>query len=179
MNPQAGETARLRIEALREAHADELFDAFQAAALSRFIPERPHPSLASMRAEYREFAGGAPAESGEIWLNWALRLKDGGEAIGTLQATRFADGSQWLGYKLAPAHWGRGLASEALGWLAQALRPWREHGPVLAAVDSLHPASQRVLLKNGFRPLREEAAELHGEPSVDRIYVFEPEQSSL
>ncbi|WP_440026366.1 GNAT family N-acetyltransferase [Chromobacterium amazonense] len=171
METLTGETVRLRIEPLREAHADELFDAFQAAALYRFIPERPHPSLASMRAEYREFAGGAPADSGEIWLNWALRLKDGGEAIGTLQATRFADGSQWLGYKLAPAHWGQGLASEALGWLA--------HGPLLAAVDSRHLASQRVLLKNGFRLLREESAELHGEPSLDRIYVFESGQSNL
>ncbi len=179
METLTGETVRLRIEPLREAHADELFDAFQAAALYRFIPERPHRSLELMRAEYREFAGGAPADSSEIWLNWALRLKDGGEAIGTLQATRFADGSQWLGYKLAPTHWGQGLASEALGWLAPALQPWLAHGPLLAAVDSRHPASQRVLLKNGFRLLREESAELHGEPSLDRIYVFESGQYNL
>ncbi|OHX18584.1 hypothetical protein BI343_07635 [Chromobacterium amazonense] len=175
----SGDTHRLRIEPLAEAHADELFRSFQHPELYRFIPERPHRSLESMRAEYREFAGGAPADSGEIWLNWAMRLKADGTAIGTLQATRFADGSQWLGYKLAPSHWGQGLASEAVSWLIRKLENWLPYGPLLAAVDSRHPASQQVLRKNGFVKLREEAAELHGEASTDWIYIYRSKHSIL
>jgi RimJ/RimL family protein N-acetyltransferase len=163
---------RLVFEPLREAHAEELYDAAQDLRIYPFIPERPPQSLAAMRAEFMRFAEGAPAGSDQIWLNWAIRERAAGICIGTLQATRFADGALWIGYKLMPPAWGCGYATEAVVWLLAELG--RRFGvlPVLASVDTQNTPSVRVLEKAGFRLLRREPAELHGRATEDFIYRF-------
>lgn len=55
-----------------------------------------------------------------------------------------------VGYWIAPAYWGRGLASEALmGALSWASRDWRKR-LVVAGHFADNPASGRVLCKAGF-----------------------------
>ncbi len=167
------QTPRLNMEVLRPSHAAELFAPFQPAELYRYIPEQAPATLADLQRGYREFAAGAPADSGELWLNWAVRERSSRQCIGTLQATVFADGLLWVGYKFAPAHWGQGYASEALRWLLSELARRLPGRVILAAADHRHQASIRVLQKAGFRFLRREAAELHGEASQDDIYRYQ------
>ncbi len=166
-------TDRLVIERLVEAHADSLFASFLDERLYQFIPERPPKNLETMRREFRDFEAGAPTVSGELWLNWVVRLKAGGDSIGTLQATRFADGLLWLGYKFAPRVWGNGYASESLRWLVAELAQSCGQQQLLAAVDIRNEASVRVLERTGFNRLRTEAASLHGAATEDYVYVFE------
>lgn len=162
----------LSYEPLGEHHAAELHQAWLDECLYRFIPERPPRSLDALQREYREFSGGAPAGSGEVWLNWAIRDTSTRACLGTLQATRYADGQLWVGYKVVAAAWGRGVASTALAWLVQELADWFNHQPILAAVDTRHAASIRVLEKCRFERIRQEASELHGEKTEDFIYQF-------
>ena len=49
----------------------------------------------------------------EQWLNWVLRRRSG-ELIGYVQATVRGDGQAFIAYVLGSAHWGQGLASEAV-----------------------------------------------------------------
>lgn len=167
-------TQRLAIEPLTEHHADELYEGFSHDRLYPFIPERPPRSIEAMRAEYKEFSEGAPEGSGEIWLNWAVRESANGGLVGKLQATVFADGLLWIGYKFVLSASGRGLATEAVQWLVDELAARLPHKAVMAAVDTRNDASTRVLQKCGFELLRTEAAEIHGEPSEDFIFRFPP-----
>jgi RimJ/RimL family protein N-acetyltransferase len=90
--------------------------------------------------------------------------------VGTLQATRFADGLVWVGFKVVPSAWRRGIATEALSWLTRELGSVFPNQSLLAAVDTRNIASICVLQKCNFTLLRKEAAELHGAQTEDFIY---------
>jgi RimJ/RimL family protein N-acetyltransferase len=159
-------------EPLHPRRAVELYSALLDESLYQYIPERPPRSLAGLEREYTEFNGGAPEGSGEVWLNWAIRERSSNACVGTLQATRFADGLVWVGYKVVPSAWRRGIATEALSWLTRELAGVFPNQALLAAVDTRNIASIRVLQKCNFTCLRQEAAELHGAPTEDFIYQF-------
>jgi [ribosomal protein S5]-alanine N-acetyltransferase len=161
----------LTYEPLSPRHAAELFGDLQDERVHMYVPTRPPRSLESLQREYQEFAAGAPAGSGEAWLNWAIREQSTKGCVGTLQATRFSDGLLWIGYTVVPRLWGHGIATAAVSWLLAELRArFPEHNP-LAAVDTRNLASIRVLQRTGFSLLRREPAELRGIATEDFIYV--------
>lgn len=160
-------------EPLHPRHACELHLDWLDERLYHYIPECPPRSLASLEREYAEFNGGAPEGSGEVWLNWAIRESSSNACVGTLQATRFADGLVWVGFKVVPSAWRRGVATEALSWLTRELGNVFPNQSLLAAVDTRNIASFRVLQKCDFTLLRKEAAELHGVQTEDFIYQFD------
>lgn len=160
---------RLRIEPLQPAHADTLFAAFDDPRVHRYVDGERPASREAMRDDFARLARGAPPGRGQQWLNWAFQPAAGGPFIGTLQATVIErNHSAWIGYTLAPAAWGQGLATEAVLWLLDQLReaPWSVQC-VRAGVDERNLASVRLLQRLGFDPLGPRATELHGVPSVD------------
>lgn len=163
----------LKIEPLKAAHADLLFDAYQDPRMYQYIPGQPPPSLDSLRKEYSEFEAGAPADSNEVWLNWVIKRRADQQLVGTLQATLEGDGKLWIGYVIASIYWGQGVARAALGLLLAELRERFPNREVLASVDIRNSASIKVLERNGFRCLRTEAAEIRGEPTEDYIYSLQ------
>jgi ribosomal-protein-alanine N-acetyltransferase len=162
----------LTFEWLEETHADALYDGFRDEQVSQYTAEKLRGSLADMRQEFAEFHAGAPPGRQEIWMNWVIRETPSQQLVGTLQATAFAQGVLWIGYKLVRAAWGRGIATAAVQWLLQELAPHYPGKSVLAAADSRNLASVRVLQKCGFTHVRTEPADIRGEPSVDHIYQF-------
>jgi RimJ/RimL family protein N-acetyltransferase len=160
----------LSIEPLHERHAAEMLEALQDPRLYPFIPEKPPLTLGRLEAGFRDFCTGPPAGSGEVWLNWVIRDRASGTCIGTLQATQFASGELWVGYKVMPPWWGRGVGTSGMHWLLGELQLRFPGVAVLASVDTRNLASVRVLEKCGFELLRREAAELHGETTEDFIY---------
>jgi ribosomal-protein-alanine N-acetyltransferase len=163
---------QLSYEWLEETHADALYTGFSDSQVSQFTAEELLGSLAEMRGEFARFHAGAPPERQEIWMNWVIRETRSRELVGTLQATVFADGALWIGYKLIRSAWGRGIATAAVQWLLQELAPHYRGRSVLAAADSRNYASLRVLQKCGFTHLRTEPAAIRGEATVDHIYQF-------
>lgn len=165
-------TARLRIEPLGPDHAGELFPRIVDPRLFRYVPGEPRASAASLAELYARLQRGAPADSDEVWLNWALRRHDDGTCIGTLQATVVGGGTRaWIAYVLAPDAWGRGYAAEAAAWLIAELP--RRHVNLErldASVDARNAASIRVLERLGFRDIGTEPSELRGEPTTDHLY---------
>ena len=167
------ESVQLAFEQLQEHHALNLFEPFQAKEIYRFIPESPPESLESARREFANFSAGPREGSDEIWYNWAIRDADREIYFGTLQATIFADGLLWIGYKLAPIYWNMGIATRSLKWLVAELENLHPGLPVHASVDTRNHASTRALEKAGFVLVRTEIAETHGLASEDFIYKFE------
>ena len=160
----------LGYEPLDERHAAEMHSELLDDRLYHYVPGRPPKSLAALQREYAEFSAGAPEGSGEVWLNWAIREQVSRACVGTLQATRFADGLLWVGYTVVPSAWCRGIATSGLVWLSRELHRKFSGQALLAAVDIRNIASIRVLQKSHFELLRKEPAELHGRQTEDFIF---------
>ncbi|WP_416443966.1 GNAT family N-acetyltransferase [Leucobacter sp. HNU] len=155
------ETERLRLEPLDVGHASEMRPVLSAPELTRFTGGEP-PTEDELRARYlRQSAGQSP--SGDAgWLNWIVRRRDVGAAVGYVQATV----TEQEGAMVADVAWvigvseqRRGFASEA----AEAMLEWtRLHG--VSSFDAcIHPenrASAGVARRLGFvRTDREVAGE--------------------
>ncbi len=115
---------RLTLEPQRVGHAAELLGVLGDPRLYAFIGGGP-PSAAELSARLaRQNAGHSP-DGAQGWLNWVVRLRRTGRAVGTVQATvARAAGSTTadLAWVTQVADQGRGYASEATtvlaGWLA-------------------------------------------------------------
>jgi RimJ/RimL family protein N-acetyltransferase len=120
------------------------------------IGGRP-PTLAELRARYAAQTVGRSPDGSERWLNWIVRDRSSGAAVGFVQSTvreRDGDSSTTVAWLLGPGGQHRGLATEA----ATAMLAWlRSRG--VATVDAFihpnHEASMAVARRCGLRPTDE------------------------
>ncbi len=150
-------TERLLLTPLQVRDAGEMARVLGDARLHEFTGGAP-ASTAGLRARYERLVAGAP-DPAVNWLNWIVRLRATGEAIGTVQAT-VTGGLQTAstGYLTAGVAWvigmpwqGRGYATEA----ARGLVSWLLGQGVVIITACVHPdhlASARVAAKAGLSP---------------------------
>jgi aminoglycoside 6'-N-acetyltransferase len=154
--------------------------------VSTFVAYRQEPEIARYQSWDSDFSTDQGIElirsqdgvdlpaSGE-WLQLAIHDRDSGELLGDVALHRIAtnDQSFEIGFTLASAHQGRGLAREAVRRLLEFL--FSEVGAVTirASCDNRNAASISLLRAVGFLALPEEGwvEEFKGE-SV-RVDVFE------
>jgi RimJ/RimL family protein N-acetyltransferase len=145
------ETGRLMLEPLRVAHADEMAEVLHDERLHEFIGGAPR-TLEDLRERYREQVRGWSVSTSDRWLNWVVRERAGGTAVGGMQATLRVEAGEVvaeLAWVLGTASQGRGYASEA----ARAMVAWlRDEGAnrLFADIDPGHEASQRVARSLGL-----------------------------
>ena len=96
--------------------------------------------------------GAAVAGEDPEALPWLLVLRSAGEVIGDLgwKGTPSADGEVEIGYGLAAAYRGRGLAIHAVGALVDWLRAQPNVRRIVAQTDPDNTPSRRVLERLGF-----------------------------
>jgi RimJ/RimL family protein N-acetyltransferase len=133
--------------------AEELQPVLDDPALHEFIGGEP-ATLPELQRRFDAMAAGS-GRAGEQWLNWVVRLSDGGNAIGTVQATVIAADpattEALVAWVIGTGFQGRGYASEA----AAALVEWlRQHGvdSVAAHIHPDHAASGAVAARAGLAP---------------------------
>lgn len=146
------ETDRLLIEDISPAHAGEMFNGLQDSRAYKFIPDDPPRHFTALRERYRKLSANKISPDGrEEWLNWVLRLKEGGSLIGFIQATiNVGDRESLVAYQLFPAFWGKGYAQESLEWLVQELFHNRGVNVLVALIDTRNTNSIRLVEKIGF-----------------------------
>jgi len=84
------------------------------------------------------------------------------ELIGFFNDVEICDGTMELGYVIAPAHWGRGYATEMLRALLDEL-PRSGYREIITGAFAENPASIRVMEKAGMSRLeREDLIEYRG-----------------
>jgi RimJ/RimL family protein N-acetyltransferase len=144
---------RVLLEPLAVAHAEELVGVLADPALYAVTGGEP-PSLDRLRERYRAQLAG-PAEPGERWHNWVVRLRDGdstGPAIGYVQATVTGHGRvAELAWVVGVPWQGNGYAAEAAAATAEALRA-DGVTELQAHVAPGHAASEAVARRVGLRP---------------------------
>lgn len=140
------ETERLVLAPLEVGDAGEMVGVLSDPSLYAFTGGK-QPSLDELTAQYRVQVAGSGRDS-EVWLNWIVRLGEGGTAVGFVQATVTNDGADmaWV----IGADWQRqGFAVEA----AAAMKKWLDESGVelcAAHIARDHAASQRVAAAIGL-----------------------------
>lgn len=149
-------TEHLELAPLREADAAEMAIALGDDRLHEFIGGSP-AGPDQLRDRYRKLAAGS-GKPDELWLNWIVRRRITGVAVGTVQATVTGVGARRtasIAWVIGVPWQGRGLASEA----AAALVAWLRGLGVAAITASVHPrhrASERVAERAGLTPTERE-----------------------
>ena len=153
---QVVHSSRLELEPLRPEHADELAPLLDDVGLHEFIGGEP-ASLDELRARFTRQAVGRSPDGSQRWLNWVVRLRDGGAAVGTTQATvTESDGvsTAEVAWVVARPHQGRGYAVESARAMVEWLREQRVE-VVVAHVHPEHQASMAVARAIGLAPTDE------------------------
>jgi RimJ/RimL family protein N-acetyltransferase len=84
---------------------------------------------------------------------WACVLKASGEVIGFAGLKYLAESQEVdIGYRLLPAYWGQGLATEACRAVLDYGRTRLGLEPIIGLVDPANVASVRILEKLGLAP---------------------------
>jgi len=125
----------------------DLYRAVNDAEIARNLAQVPWPYSLDDARTY------ASLPQDPRYPHFLITLPDGGagRTIGTVSLMRGCGGRTDLGYWVARAHWGRGIATEAVRAALTLARTLR-HTTIYAAHFHDNPASGRVLRKAGFRP---------------------------
>jgi RimJ/RimL family protein N-acetyltransferase len=147
------ETVRLSLEPLRADHAAEMAPLLDDEALHRYMGGQP-ATRGELHARYRRQAAGRSPDGQERWLNWVVRHRASGTAVGIVQATLRRAGEHLtaeLAWVIASKYQRRGCAGEA----AIGMTTWLgRHGVqrLIAHVHPEHRASVRVAERLGLAP---------------------------
>jgi RimJ/RimL family protein N-acetyltransferase len=166
-------TPGLLLEPITPDHADELFGLLSDPLLYRYLDQAPPPSLAHLRSVYARRQAGAPADSGETWFNWVMRLPSG-EAAGYVQATLTQDAARataWVAWVLGRAHWGHGHTLAAAQAMVQHLASQHRVVRFLATVEVDNARSVALLHRMGFVPATPQEALAHALTPTERLYT--------
>jgi RimJ/RimL family protein N-acetyltransferase len=112
-------TARLRLDPIVGADANDLFAVLDDIRLHRFIGGTP-PTLEQLRACLARWQTRISSDGEKLWLNWVVRRAAPCTAVGYVQATVTGEGAE-LAYVIGTDWSGQGIATEAVaavcGWL--------------------------------------------------------------
>ena len=153
--PAAGslDSERLHLEPLTVEHADEMVAVLDDPALHVFIGGRP-ATLEELRARYERLVVGQSHDGRERWLNWVIRRRDDGRAVGTVQATVTKQDrtlSAEIAWVIGTGHQRQGFAREAALTMVEWLRA-QGVTTVVAHVHPQHEASKAVARALGLEP---------------------------
>ena len=144
---------RLQLEPLRLEHAEEMAPLLQDPDLHAYTGGRPSTSEELLERYRRQVIGRSP-EGSHRWLNWVVRRRGDGQAVGTVQATLAAGAGGitvevvWV---IATAYQRQGYAREA----AREMVAWLRQQGAAAVVAHVHPghhASAAVARAVGMTP---------------------------
>jgi RimJ/RimL family protein N-acetyltransferase len=144
------ETPRLLLEPLVADHATALFEALQHPNLYTYIPQDPLSSLEALKIRYAALSTRHSPDGQEDWLNWALRQRERGAYVGTVQATMRADHTALLAYMIFPAFWRQGYAREGCARVLTHLFEDYRVSRVAAEIDTRNTASIQLVESLGF-----------------------------
>ena len=131
-------------------HAAQMFAVLSDARIYEFENEPP-ASEEWLRERFRKLESRRSPDGKEEWLNWVLKLRDGSLA-GYVQATVRGDASADVAYVLSSAHWGRGIASRAVGAMMDELSLRHGTRVFFAVFKTANGRSRRLLERLGFEP---------------------------
>ena len=138
-------TERVSLREGAPADADALHALWSDAEAMRWWSHPPHDRIGQSRAKMESIL------AAEGWRCWVVTLAGDDLAIGTVNVHAHRPGVAEIGYGFARAHWGGGLAREAVAAVLDQLFKAEAHRRVFADTDPDNAPSNRLLEALGFR----------------------------
>jgi [ribosomal protein S5]-alanine N-acetyltransferase len=142
-------TPRLLLEPQTAAHAPEMYTLLCDPAIYQH-ENAPPPSEPWLAQRYARLESRRSPDGREQWLNWVVRQRSDDRLIGYVQATAQADGMALVAYEFASAHWGQGLAGEAVRAMLVDLAAEARVTRALAQLKRSNTRSMALLRRLGF-----------------------------
>ena len=145
------ESDRLVLSPMVRDDAEDLFGLLRDPALRRFTGGAPPASADDLREGIGLRESRRSPERDELWLNWTLRLRSSGEAVGYVQAGVGERGAD-LAWVVGTPFQNRGYATEAGRRAADWIYEQFEVSELRAAIHPDHAASRKVAARIGMQP---------------------------
>lgn len=165
------ETGRLLLRRLRHADVERFADYRADAELARYQGWKPMSR--DEAAAFIDEMSVTPFLVERTWLQLAIAELPGDAVVGDIGVCLQAQGTLEIGFTLRRASHGRGLATEALQALIEALRSRPEVQRIVGIVDARNAASIRVLERLGMALVAREDTLFNGEPCTELRYERE------
>lgn len=144
------ESERLLYEPITRQHALELQQALCDPRVYAFIDECCPPTHDELLQSFARKQAGAPAQrAGEVWIDYAVRSRQTGIAMGRVEAT-ILDHKAEVAYLFGASFWGCGYALEAVQWLQQWVAWSYGINDCWATVSAQNARSIRLLGRLGY-----------------------------
>lgn len=170
-------TPRLTLEPLKAEHADAMFEGFADPRLYTWVDVPPPASVADLRERFARIAQ-PYAPTGELWLNWPMRLNEGGDYAGLVEATMRPDRVVFLAYFVFTRHGRKGYAKEACQAVVAHLFRAYDAVEIRAEMDYRNVPSRCLVESLGFkRRTHNRPTTLRGRPALDYRYRIKRQES--
>jgi RimJ/RimL family protein N-acetyltransferase len=160
---------------LHADHIEVLLPILRNEEVYRFISGAP-PTEADFREWLINAMAGPPSHrANEQWLNFVVRDAATQDLIGRLEAA-VHDGLAEVALLFSPESWGRGFASEALGWLQHRIATEYPVAEFWACTEPENTRCRRLLERSGYMEVVDRSAVpwLVSHSAGDVTYTFKP-----
>ncbi len=142
-------TERLELAEITDTNAPDIFELFSHPEVVRFYNLLPLAIEEDAQAIIERFR---QRFADKLGIRWGIRLKGSAKIIGTTGFNNFTRNHRSnIGYDLLPAYWNKGLISEAIMAVAAYGFDKLEVNRIEAEVMAGNSASERALVKCGFK----------------------------
>ena len=163
-------TARLTLEPLSPDHADAMIDGFTDPRIYTWIDVPPPAGVEDLRDRFSRIAK-PYAPTGELWLNWPMRVNDAGAYAGLVEATMRPDRVCYLAYFVFTRFARQGIAKEACTAVIDHLFRAYDAVEIRAEMDYRNIPSRCLVESLGFaRRKHNKQTTLRGRPALDYRY---------
>lgn len=168
-------STKLELKKIEDRHLQELFDIYDNEKVFEFCGIIPKHNLQTVSKMIGHFDRDYQKKSR---VKWGIFQKSQNDTlVGIIEAMDFNQKVDMvtIGYYLAEAYWGKGIATEAVHMIVKYLFEEVAINRIQAEVMPLNEPSKKVLLKNGFlkEGLLRQASLWSGKGIVDlEIYSY-------
>ncbi len=164
------ETERLILRELREEDAKEMFKNWTSDdEVSKYVRWCTHKNVEETK-EYIKFEIERCKE--KDYYNWGIILKDNNELIGAIGAFPSEDGRIEMGYNISKKYWNNGYTTEALKRVLEYLTDEIGIYRYRCAHNVSNPASGRVMMKAGFKYVKDDTYEKFDGSAIHKCKVY-------
>jgi [ribosomal protein S5]-alanine N-acetyltransferase len=145
------ETHRLRLRLIRQSDAENAFRVLSNTTTMKFYGSPPHKTIEQTQKDYIDLMIGRFKYRDAA--SFVVTFKDKDDYIGHVNASQFDREFKFveLAYIIDPEHWGKGIATEAVGRVVEFLVHDMKIHKIRAGLFSKNLGSKRVLEKLGFQ----------------------------
>ena len=151
--------------------------------LYRFIPTDAPESVEALETRYRKLSSRRSPDGSEVWLNFAMRLREGTTPetgqyrgrtyVGTLEVTVFPNRSAYIAYTVFVPFWRQGYAKEGCARMLRHLLEDYRVRVVVAEMDTRNAASVSLAEALGFERVGTTLGADHFKGSVSDEHRYE------